>query len=58
LDAEIEEIRRLMLKSIEEIVSNRWRMRRRDCSGNMNKPLQHKVQKPRGKLTASTTQQQ
>jgi len=43
LDEDTDEIRRLMLKSTEEIVNNRWRMTRRDCSGNMNKPLQHKV---------------
>jgi hypothetical protein len=43
LDEETKEIRRLMLKSTEEIVNNRWRVTRRDCSGNMNKALQHKV---------------
>jgi hypothetical protein len=48
LDEEIEEIRRLMLKSTKETINNKWRLTRRYCSGKMNGALQHKVWKPGG----------
>jgi hypothetical protein len=45
LDEEIEEIRRLMLKSTEETINNKWRLIREDCSGKVNRAPQHKVWK-------------
>jgi hypothetical protein len=55
LDEEIEEIRRLMLKSAKETVNNKWRLTRRYCSGIMNGALQHKIWKPGGNPAAATT---
>jgi len=46
MDKEIEEIRRLMMKSIKETIINRWRLTRGDCSGKINGALQHKFWKP------------
>jgi hypothetical protein len=56
MDKEIEEIRRLMLKSAKETVNNRWRLTRRYCSGKINGALQHKVWKPGGEPAAATGQ--
>jgi hypothetical protein len=58
LDKEIEEIRRLMLKSTKETVNNRWRLTRGDCSGKIHEALQHKIWKPRGEPATTTRQQQ
>jgi len=36
LDKEIEEIRKLMLRSTKENVNNRWRLKREYCIGKIN----------------------
>jgi hypothetical protein len=58
LDEEIQEIRRLMLKSAREIVNNRWRLTRGDCSGKINASLQQKIWKPGENLATTSGQQQ
>jgi hypothetical protein len=55
MDKEIEEIRRLMLKTTKETVNNRWRLTRGDCSGNINGALQHNIWKPGGDAYSTTT---
>ena len=45
LDEEINEIRRLMLKSSKETINNRWRLTRGYFNGKINGALQHKIRK-------------
>jgi hypothetical protein len=55
MDKEIEDIRRLMLNSVKDIASKRWRMKRINCSGKINGALQHNVWKLGGEPTVAAT---
>jgi hypothetical protein len=58
LDKEIEEIRRLMLKSTKETVNNRWRLTRGDCSGKINGHCNINLETRRRACSSNRQQQQ